>query len=402
MSKTVEKRIANFNNGRIKELLEFKYKRMRQDIFSFYRGSSHLYYEDLADAKNKIINSSPLTWVCGDLHLENFGSYKADNRLVYFDINDFDDATLAPCLWEVSRVLVSIIIAAKAEHLGKVSAKKLCDYFIEVYSQTLKEGHARLVEEETAEGIVYNLLHKLKKRKRKAFIKRRTQLVDGKRKLLLDGERTSALPKKLKKEIATAIKKWAKNKPNPDFYKILDISYRIAGTGSLGLERYVVLVKGKGDPNNYLLDIKLAKPSPVLLYAKAKQPIWENDAQRIVAIQKRMQAFPPALLEYIKLNGNWFVIKELQPTEDRVNLIDCNGQLVKLDAFIKTIASITAWAQLRSDSRQGSATTDALIEFASQKGWHKPLWDYVNNYSYKVSEYYKKFKYAYDNDYFKE
>ena len=37
---------------------------------------------------------------------------------------------------------------------------------------------------------------------------------------------------------------------------------RIAGTGSLGVGRFVVLVEGKGSPDgNYLLDIKEAKPS---------------------------------------------------------------------------------------------------------------------------------------------
>src|SRR6185437_16673673 len=95
----VEERIAKFNKDREPQFLQMKYKNMRQDVFRFYRGTSHLYYEDLGQAKDKAIDNSPLTWVCGDLHLENFGSYKADNRLVYFDLNDFDDAALAPCLW---------------------------------------------------------------------------------------------------------------------------------------------------------------------------------------------------------------------------------------------------------------------------------------------------------------
>jgi uncharacterized protein (DUF2252 family) len=57
---------------------------------------------------------------------------------------------------------------------------------------------------------------------------------------------------------------------------VLDIGRRIAGTGSLGVERYVVLVEGKGSPDrNYLLDIKEAKPSamaPHLARLGIKQP----------------------------------------------------------------------------------------------------------------------------------
>lgn len=400
--RTVEERIAEFNKGRVPEFLQMKYKNMRKDVFRFYRGTNHLYYEDLALAKNNTINISPTTWICGDMHLENFGSYKADNRLVYFDINDFDDAVLAPCLWEVSRLLVSIVLAAKTEHLGsKASAKKLCGYFIEVYSDTLKEGHARLVQEATAEGIVYDLFTKLEKRRRKDFIKSRTKLDDDKRKIIIDDVRASALPKDLRKEIIEVVKEWAADKPDPDFYKPLDAAARIAGTGSLGLERYGVLIKGKGEPNNYLLDIKLAKPSPVLQYAGIQQPIWNNEAQRIKDVQKRMQAFPPALLETIQIHDKWFVIKELQPSEDRVNLVDCTGETLKLDSFIKTIASLTAWAQLRSSGRQGSAITDKLMEFASDESWHNPLLDYVNNYSAIMEEYYKKYSTAYEANCFK-
>lgn len=41
----------------------------------------------------------------------SYGSYKGDNRLAYFDLNDFDESTLAPCLWEVSRMVASIFVA---------------------------------------------------------------------------------------------------------------------------------------------------------------------------------------------------------------------------------------------------------------------------------------------------
>ena len=58
---------------------------------------------------------------------------------------------------------------------------------------------------------------------------------------------------------------FAATQPNPKFFEVLDIACRIAGTGSLGVERFVVLVEGKGSPDgNYLLDIKEAKPSAMI------------------------------------------------------------------------------------------------------------------------------------------
>ena len=93
------RQIRTFNMGRDHERLQIKYRKLRSSPFVFLRGTCHLFYERLPTGG--VFKSAPLTWVCGDLHLENFGSYKGDNRLVYFDLNDFDEAALAPASWEL-------------------------------------------------------------------------------------------------------------------------------------------------------------------------------------------------------------------------------------------------------------------------------------------------------------
>src|SRR5271156_3959987 len=107
----VSDRITAFNANRIRELLPYKYSVLREGIFRFYRGTAHLFYEDLA--KEKSFAKGPKTWICGDLHLENYGTYKGDNRLVYFDINDFDECVLAPIALEALRLITSIYVACK-------------------------------------------------------------------------------------------------------------------------------------------------------------------------------------------------------------------------------------------------------------------------------------------------
>ena len=98
---SVAARILRFNEGRDPERLDMKYEAMRQSPFAFFRGTCHLFWEDWP--RDSPLNSAPVTWVCGDLHFENFGTYKGDNRLVYFDINDFDEAVLAACTFDVTR-----------------------------------------------------------------------------------------------------------------------------------------------------------------------------------------------------------------------------------------------------------------------------------------------------------
>jgi len=67
--------ILRFNEGRDPERLDMKYEAMRQSPFAFFRGTCHLFWEDWP--RDSPLDSAPATWVCGDLHLENFGTYMA-------------------------------------------------------------------------------------------------------------------------------------------------------------------------------------------------------------------------------------------------------------------------------------------------------------------------------------
>src|ERR1700738_174488 len=86
-------RIAAFNAQWNSRLLQRKFDAMAHDASSFLRATAHLFFERLTTIA---LPHSPLVFGCGDLHLENFGSYSGDNRLTYFDQNDFDEAALMP------------------------------------------------------------------------------------------------------------------------------------------------------------------------------------------------------------------------------------------------------------------------------------------------------------------
>src|SRR6476646_9074623 len=267
----IAERIHQFNAGRDLERLALKYRAMRANAFAFLRGTCHLFYEELPESG--LLRNGPLVWVCGDLHLENFGSYKADNRLVYFDINDFDEAVLAPCTWDLARFLTSVLVAARSLNINEVDAIALCHCFLDNYISTLLKGQARTVERETAVGLVKDLLISLKLRSRQAFLDERTQQVKGKHKLRIDQKRTQAVSQTERGKIRQFMSDWATQQPNPKFFKLLDVAHRIAGTGSLGIERYVLLVEGNGSPNqNYLLDLKAETQSSLQPYLQLPQP----------------------------------------------------------------------------------------------------------------------------------
>src|SRR6478752_781594 len=133
--------IVAFNAGRDPERLQMKYDAMRTDAFAFLRGTAHLFYAALPHARP--LEKAPPAWVCGDLHLQNFGSYKGDNRLVYFDINDFDEALLAPCTLDLVRFMVSVLVAAGTLRLTEAQARTLAKRFLEAYVAAIELGKAR-------------------------------------------------------------------------------------------------------------------------------------------------------------------------------------------------------------------------------------------------------------------
>jgi uncharacterized protein (DUF2252 family) len=392
MSNNIKTRIENFNNGRNPELLKLKYKKLATDPFSFFRGTCHLFYEDFP--QNSLMNLAPLTWICGDLHLENFGSYKGDNRLVYFDINDFDESVLAPCTWDLVRFVTSIIVGSHSLGVDEKESLHLSNIYLKTYSQTLAKGKARTVEKETAKGLVKDLLESLKKRNRADFLDQRTEKKKGKRRLIIDNKRITKATDSQQAKVRELIRHWHHTtNQNPDFYEIIDIQKRIAGNGSLGLDRYIILVEGNGSPDeNYLLDFKATHSSSLQPYLTVSQPQWETPSQRVVTIQQRLQGTSPALLAAINDGDKSYVLRELQPAQDAVILQAWDGKLGRLEKLIQTMAEVTAWDQLRSSGRQGSAIADELIDFGQSSEWHDYILEYAGNYAEKVNQDFEEFR----------
>jgi uncharacterized protein (DUF2252 family) len=134
-------RIERFNAGRDPELLAVKYEKMRKSPFSFFRGTAHLFWEDLG-AQGGALPDAPLVWACGDLHLENFGSFQGDDALAHFDLNDFDEGALARATWELSRFVAGVFVAAPPLEMTPAQADALAERFLDAYQSALRAGNA--------------------------------------------------------------------------------------------------------------------------------------------------------------------------------------------------------------------------------------------------------------------
>ena len=395
---SIYERLTAFNKNRLPDMVKLKYKTMSANPFSFFRGTCHLFYEDLA--KDNTLPQSPLTWICGDLHLENFGSFKGDDHQVYFDLNDFDEALLAPAAWEVVRMVTSIFVGFDSLGLKEEEATAIAQKYLTTYLSTLKKGKAISIDPRTADGIVCTFLTKVEKRKQKDLLKK--YAVEKKRGpiFLYDGDRHLEIKDSaLKKELNSLINGWIKTGCYADFeYKVLDSIFRVAGTGSIGVKRYLFLLESKAVKNKFLfVDMKQAFESSVQPYLSVKQSIWGSEAERVIAIKERMQNVSPALLGTAIFKNEPYVLQQMQPTDDKINFELIKDRYKDLGLVIDDMAKLTASTQLRSSGRQGSAIADELIAFAQIVQWQKIL-NYALKYSKSVNKDYEEFMSGFKKD----
>jgi len=365
--------IKNFNKNRLPWALQLKYEAMLENAFRFFRGTCHLFYQRLSKLKN--MPKSPVGWICGDLHLENFGSYRGGNNLVYFDLNDFDEAIKAPVLWEVLRLVTSIFIAFQTLEIDADQSMNMALLFIKSYRNTLLSGKETNIDPRTAKGIVSSFLKSAEKSSSAQLLKKRAVKKGQSVQLNTKHERHFKLDKELKSQLSEHMQKWlGENSYSPYNYKVKDVVYRLAGTGSLGQKRYLFLLKSTLKKEGYLLiDMKEAFPSALLPHIKTVQPKWKNEAERIITVQKHMQHVSSALLSYSIFNGASYVMQELQPVKDTIRFKLIREQYRDMYQVIDAMGMLTASSQLRSSGLNGAATKDELIKFAQNTDWQQEV-----------------------------
>ncbi|MFD1466634.1 DUF2252 family protein [Hymenobacter caeli] len=354
--------IQRHDAGRVPELLALRYHRMQVDALAFFRGSAPLYYARFR--AEPLLGASPAAWLCGDAHVENFGSFRGDNRLVYFDLNDFDEAVLGPVLWDVGRLVVSVLLAAARFGLPPAARQALAQELVAAYAAALAAGKAYQLERATARGVVQHLLTAVAQRRQRALLAGRASRRGGWHLLPREAPTLRPLPPAEHRAVLHALEAWRQAQGHPPCGPLLDVAGRIAGVGSLGVPRYAVLAEAlRPGKLPRLLDLKAAAPAAPAIYCPGPQPAWPSEAARVVAAQVRLQAVPPALLQALALAGQPFVLRALQPVADKLDFSNFTHGAAGFRAALPTFGRLLAWAHLRAAGRQGAAGPDELMAF---------------------------------------
>jgi uncharacterized protein (DUF2252 family) len=374
-SRNIVQRIEQFNSQRPEKLRQSKYQKMKADPFSFFRGSCHLFHEDWPIGAE--IDRAPQLFICGDLHLENFGTYKGADRQVYFGINDFDEGMYAPLTRDITRLAVSVLLVGEMLGLEKIDRSALVTNLLDNYRKTLLIGQCQNLQE--AQGVVGELLVKSADRSRLDLLKKYLGDVD-RDELQEKDDKILAISDSKRKQVLAVYRDWAQKQSKPDIYECLDIKQRLAGLGSLGVDRYLLLVVGKGERQRYLLDLKeqpaLASP-------------WPSSAQRVLAVQSLRQSPVPALLGELSIAGavsqKSFTLRELQPSQDKITCDTENINTNDLQQLVQTVGQVTAWSHLQTDKLM------EILDYAAGEQWCSIAIEYAIEYAQQVQADHQEF-----------
>jgi len=319
------------------ELVRLKVARMAASPFAFYRGTFHLFARDVLDKANEALPALATAGadldLVGDIHTENYGTFKAADGLIHYDVNDFDETTRGRFTFDVARLATSLFLTGREAGLPIAQTAPLLVTFLLTYAaevqRLVRKGGAGLDAVEgvpTGSRVMDEFIAEKAALKRPAFIEKLTER-DGKRRRLIRGQQYYNLPDDQAAQARRLVEDYRHRPGAPgnsdEYYVVDDVAGRVSGIGSMGRLRYAVLIggKGKAEAKNILLEFKEALPSAYDTYRQRDlgPAALAARAARVVAVQRRSQAASSAFLNVAADGGLSFQAREISPHADRID-----------------------------------------------------------------------------------
>ena len=267
--------------------LRLKHERMAEGVFPFLRASFYRWVQVWPDVCSDLA-TAPRILAVGDLHVENFGTWRdVEGRLIW-GVNDFDEAFPFPYTNDLVRLATSALLAIEESKLAATS-KDACLEILDGYTKSLNEAGQAFVLEEGHRWLRAIALNELRDADR--FWQKMEQLA------------------KVRNEISPSAREALEHLlPYPGLrYKL---ARRVAGLGSLGHQRFVAIADFHG--GKIAREAKVLVPSAAF-WAEGRSGPSEIYYQAILAPAVRCPD------PFVQLRGRW-VVRRLSPHCSRIEL----------------------------------------------------------------------------------
>ena len=313
------------------ELVPIRYGRMLVSPFTFYRGAALIMASDLAATPR----SGLTVQCCGDAHLSNFGVFASPERRLVFDINDFDETLPGPWEWDVKRLAVSMLIAARdngfavkdqerivldtvgqyrtamAQLRGDAQPRRLvraprhreCDRGARLAAQAARRSSApRRRSRRRARGQHVGVLE-ADARGRRRGADRRPAAADRADRRARAGEASATRCSRGCTSCCAAIASTLQHDRRVllEQFQLTDFARKVVGVGSVGTRAWIALMLGRDGQDPLFLQIKEAEASVLEEFLGPSE--FANHGERVVTGQRLMQASSDIFLGWLHVEA---------------------------------------------------------------------------------------------------
>ncbi len=318
---------------RVPELVPIRYGRMLVSPFTFYRGAALIMANDLAATPR----SGLTVQCCGDAHLSNFGVFASPERALVFDVNDFDETLPGPWEWDVKRLAVSMLIAARSNGFKPKEQDRIVLDTVSRYRtaiadfaamKQLEVWYAHLNVENVLEQFGPQFKPKMVKRTEKEIAKARTKdsmtafsklthIVDGRVQIVdqsplivpIDRLAPAGAGRDQIFEELHQLLRGYRNSLEFDRRVLLEafelsaLARKVVGVGSVGTRAYIALLLGLDGGDPLFLQMKEAEAS--VLEELLGPSEFSNHGERVVVGQRLMQAVSDIFLGWLHVDSGF-------------------------------------------------------------------------------------------------
>jgi uncharacterized protein (DUF2252 family) len=315
---------------RVPELVPIRYGRMLVSPFTFYRGAALIMAADLAATPR----SGLTVQCCGDAHLSNFGVFASPERRLVFDLNDFDETLAGPWEWDVKRLAVSMLIAARDNGYARKDQDRVVLDTVEEYRtamasfaamNNLDVWYTHLDIEAALRELGPQLETSAVKRTKKALAKARTRdsmsafskltrVIDGEPRIVADPPLIVPVDElgtgRERKEMFDWLHELLRSYRQTlgyerrtllEQFRLTDFARKVVGVGSVGTRAWIALMLGRDGEDPLFLQMKEAQPSVLEEFLGPSE--LDNHGERVVTGQRLMQASSDIFLGWLRVEA---------------------------------------------------------------------------------------------------
>jgi uncharacterized protein (DUF2252 family) len=264
------------------EDLDLKHRQMATGPFLFLRATYYRWAQTWKEYSGDAARA-PLVLAVGDLHVDNFGTWRDQEGRLVWGINDFDEAWELPYTNDLIRLAASALIARPA-----CEAQAGAEAILTGYREALEAGGRPLVLAESYPALRQLAMERLHAPERY-------------------WDKLRALPEAQRDPPAGVLSGIARMMPEAGLR--WRVAHRIAGMGSLGRERFVALAEWRGG--------WVAREAKALAPSAASWAAGRNTAPILYSeiLQRAVRCLDP----FVRVQKRW-IVRRLAPDCSRIEL----------------------------------------------------------------------------------